>query len=148
MAPMSQEAMIELLQFIVEKQSAQIQDQNETIRELRELVTQLRGTIANLEETVREFQRKLFGRSSEVFPGEESLPEEKEAEEEENGISHKKTTTVASHERKCRASRKDTLYVPMSHLISRKLLKNLSICPDQSFKNVSMKYLGRALVSI
>lgn len=107
MAPMSQEAMIELLQSVVEKQSAQIQDQNETIRELRELVTQLRGTIANLEETVREFQRKLFGRSSEVFPGEESLPEEQEAEEEENGISHKKTTTVSSHERKCRASRKD-----------------------------------------
>lgn len=139
MAPMSQEAMIELLQSVVEKQSAQIQDQNETIRELRELVTQLRGTIANLEETVREFQRKLFGRSSEVFPGEESLPEEQEAEEEENGVSHKKTTTVASHERKCRVSRKD-LYkdIPIVD-VKVDVKEGKRFCPDC---NTPMQHLG------
>lgn len=132
MAPMSQEAVIELLQSMVEKQSVQIQDQNETIKELR-------ATIANLEETIREFQRKLFGRSSEIRSSKELLPEKEETETEENKNADKKTTTVASHERKCRTSRKD-LYkdIPIME-VKIDVKDEKRFCPDC---NAPMQHLG------
>lgn len=81
MAQVSPETMIELLQAVNKTQSAQIDEQTKTIKDLRELVVQLRGIIANLEETVREFQRKLFGSSSEVLPSEEEETEEDNEQE-------------------------------------------------------------------
>lgn len=95
MAQVSPETMIELLQAVNKTQSAQIDEQTKTIKDLRELVVQLRGIIANLEETVREFQRKLFGSSSEVLPSEEETEEDADSENLE-----KKEATVTSHRRK------------------------------------------------
>ena len=93
MAQVSPETMIELLQAVNKTQSAQIDEQTKTIKDLRELVVQLR---ANLEETVREFQRKLFGSSSEVLPSEE---EETEEDADSENL-EKKEATVTSHRRK------------------------------------------------
>ena len=96
MAQVSPETIIELLQAVNKTQSAQIDEQTKTIKDLRELVVQLRVIIANLEETVREFQRKLFGSSSEVLPSEE---EETEEDADSENL-EKKEATVTSHRRK------------------------------------------------
>lgn len=137
MASISPEAMIELLQAVNKTQAVQIDEQAKTIKDLRELIVQLRGTIANLEETVREFQRKLFGSSSEILPSEEEETEEDVAGE----ILEKKEAAVTSHKRKYqgRTSRKE-LYknIPIEE-VKIDVPEEKRFCPDC---NAPMKHLG------
>lgn len=137
MASISPETMIELLQAVNKTQAVQINEQAKTIKDLRELIVQLRGTIANLEETVREFQRKLFGSSSEILPSEEEETEEDVAGE----ILEKKEAAVTSHKRKYqgRTSRKE-LYknIPIEE-VKIDVPEEKRFCPDC---NAPMKHLG------
>lgn len=135
MEPLNHDNLINMLQSVIENQNIQIQEQTKTIQELR-------GTIANLEETIREFQRKLFGRSSEMLPSEKNDSDET-VSDDETEIPKGKTTTVASHERRSKSSRKD-LYkdIPVKEVMID-VGADQRICPDC---NSMMKHLGYKFV--
>ncbi len=113
------EQQMKMLQTVVEQQQSYIQAQNalvaekdarmaekdETIAELRKIVDELQSLKANLEETLREFQRQLFGTTSEKV-----IAQSKDADDAEP-MEQKTTITVKEHtrERKPKATR-DELY--------------------------------------
>ena len=113
------EQQMKLLQTVVEQQQSYIQAQDalvaekdarmaekdETIAELRKIVDELQSLKTNLEETLREFQRQLFGTTSEKTVVKENAVDKTEP------AGKKATVTVKEHtrERKPKSTR-DELY--------------------------------------
>lgn len=82
--------------------SERLNEKDETITDLKETIKDLKETIAGLQETLNEFQRKLFGMSSEKIKQDEKTEDEKSEETETITVkSHKRTT------RKAKATRED-----------------------------------------
>ena len=89
---------------LIQMQNERLAEQTETIKDLRATVERMTEEIAGLRETVNEFQRMLFGKSSEKTKNnaetEDAVPEDME----------KVSTTVKSHTRttrKAKATRED-----------------------------------------
>lgn len=86
----------------LEQKDLMIQMLSERINEKDETITDLKETIAGLQETLNEFQRKLFGTSSEKTKQDEKTEDEKSEETVTITVkSHKRTT------RKAKATRED-----------------------------------------
>ena len=88
---------LEQKDLMIQMLSERINEKDETITDLKETIKDLKETIAGLQETLNEFQRKLFGTSSEKT---------KQDEKSEDTVaitvkSHKRTT------RKAKATRED-----------------------------------------
>ena len=56
---------LEQKDLMVQMLSERLNEKDETITDLKETIKDLKETIAGLQETLNEFQRKLFGTSSE-----------------------------------------------------------------------------------
>ncbi|WP_291237469.1 IS66 family transposase [Frisingicoccus sp.] len=88
---------LEQKDLMIQMLSERLNEKDETITDLKETIKDLKVTIAGLQETLNEFQRKLFGTSSEKT---------KQDEKPEETV----TTTVKSHKRttrKAKATRED-----------------------------------------
>ena len=88
---------LEQKDLMIQMLSERLNEKDETITDLKETIKDLKVTIAGLQETLNEFQRKLFGTSSEKT---------KQDEKTEETV----TTTVKSHKRttrKAKATRED-----------------------------------------
>ena len=93
---------LEQKDLMIQMLSERLNEKDETITDLKETVKDLKETIAGLQETLNEFQRKLFGTSSEKTKQDEKTEDEKPEETV--------TTTVKSHKRttrKAKATRED-----------------------------------------
>lgn len=88
---------LEQKDLMIQMLSERLNEKDETITDLKETIKDLKVTIVGLQETLNEFQRKLFGTSSEKT---------KQDEKPEETV----TTTVKSHKRttrKAKATRED-----------------------------------------
>lgn len=88
---------LEQKDLMIQMLSERLNEKDETITDLKETIKDLKVTIAGLQETLNEFQRRLFGTSSEKT---------KQDEKPEETV----TTTVKSHKRttrKAKATRED-----------------------------------------
>lgn len=88
---------LEQKDLMIQMLSERLNEKDETITDLKETIKDLKETIAGLQETLNEFQRRLFGTSSEKT---------KQDEKPEETV----TTTVKSHKRttrKAKATRED-----------------------------------------
>lgn len=88
---------LEQKDLMIQMLSERLNEKDETITDLKETIKDLKETIAGLQETLNEFQRKLFGMSS------EKIKQDEKSEETE-------TITVKSHKRttrKAKATRED-----------------------------------------
>lgn len=93
---------LEQKDLMIQMLSERLNEKEETITDLKETIKELKETIAGLQETLDEFQRKLFGTSSEKTKQAEKTEDEKSEEPV--------TTTVKSHKRitrKAKATRED-----------------------------------------
>ena len=93
---------LEQKDHMIQMLSERLNEKDETITDLKETIKDLKETIAGLRETLNEFQRKLFGTSSEKTNQDEKTEDEKPEETV--------TTTVKSHKRtthKAKATRED-----------------------------------------
>lgn len=93
---------LEQKDLMIQMLSERLNEKDEMITDLKETIKDLKETIAGLQETLNEFQRKLFGTSSEKTK-QDAKPEDEKAEETV-------TTTVKSHTRttrKAKATRED-----------------------------------------
>ena len=108
----SSEQQLKMLQTVIQAQNAlmaekdaRIAEKDETIAELRKLVAELQSLKANLEETLSEFQRQLFGTSSEKI-----IPE-KNGEDKTEDVEEKPPIAVKEHSRRRRPkSKREELY--------------------------------------
>ena len=122
-------------QFI-QMQNARLEEQAETIKSLRATIKDLTEQIAGLQETVNEFQRKLFGTSSERT--------KKKSSSEDNEEST--TTTVKSHTRttrKAKSTREDQYGNLPIHKVVIPLAEADQKCP---YCNAQMKRVGETFV--
>ncbi len=113
-----------------------IQSQTEMIKSLQKTVEIMAEEIAGLQETVNEFQRKLFGTSSEKS--------KKQSASEENEKST--TTTVKSHSRttrKAKSTREDQYGNLPIHKVVIPLSEADQKCP---YCNAQMKRVGEVFV--
>lgn len=122
----------------LEQKDLMIQMLSERLNEKDETITDLKETIAGLQETLNEFQRKLFGTSSEKIKQDEKTEDEKSEETETITVkSHKRTT------RKAKATREDQY----GNLLIRKEVIPLSEedkhCP---YCNSLMEYVTETFV--
>lgn len=88
---------LEQKDLMIQMLSERLNEKDETITDLKETIKDLKVTIVGLQETLNEFQRRLFGTSSEKI---------KQDEKPEETV----TTTVKSHKRttrKAKATRED-----------------------------------------
>lgn len=93
---------LEQKDLMLQMLSERLNEKDETITDLKETIKDLKETIAGLQETLNEFQRKLFGTSSEKIKQDEKTKDEKSEETETITVkSHKRTT------RKAKATRED-----------------------------------------
>ncbi len=93
---------LEQKDLMIQMLSERLNEKDETITDLKETIKDLKETIAGLQETLNEFQRKLFGMSSEKIKQDEKTEDEKSEETETITVkSHKRTT------RKAKATRED-----------------------------------------
>ncbi|MGN0365779.1 MAG: IS66 family transposase [Suilimivivens sp.] len=93
---------LEQKDLMIQMLSEQLNEKEETITDLKETIRYLKETIAGLQETLNEFQRKLFGTSSEKTKQDEKVEDEKSEETATITVkSHKRTT------RKAKATRED-----------------------------------------
>ena len=93
---------LEQKDLMIQMLSERLNEKDETITDLKETIKDLKETIAGLQETLNEFQRKLFGTSSEKTKQDGKTEDEKSEETV--------TTTVKSHTRttrKAKATRED-----------------------------------------
>lgn len=63
---------LEQKDLMIQMLSEQLNEKDETIADLKETIKDLKETIAGLQETLNEFQRKLFGTSSEKIKQDEN----------------------------------------------------------------------------
>ena len=82
--------------LMIQMLSERLDEKDETITELKETINDLKETIAGLRETLDEFQRKLFGTSSEKTKQNEQTGDEKPEETVTTVKSHKRTTDELS----------------------------------------------------
>ena len=93
---------LEQKDLMVQMLSERLNEKDETITDLKETIKDLKETIAGLQETLNEFQRKLFGTSSEKTKKDEKTEDQKSEETVTITVkSHKRTT------RKAKATRED-----------------------------------------
>ncbi|MGN0331839.1 MAG: IS66 family transposase [Lachnospiraceae bacterium] len=124
---------LEQKDLMIQMLSERLNEKDETITDLKETIKDLKVTIAGLQETLNEFQRKLFGTSSEKT---------KQDEKPEETV----TTTVKSHKRttrKAKATREDQY----GNLPVRKVVIHLAEedkhCP---YCNALMEYVTETFV--
>ncbi len=120
---------------MIQLQNERLAEQTETIKALRETIEMMAEKIAGLQETVNEFQRKLFGTSSERTK-KKSIP----AEDEESA-----PITVKSHTRtkKAKATREDQYGNLPIHKVVIPLSEQEQKCP---YCNSLMKRIGETYV--
>ena len=93
---------LEQKDLMIQMLSERLNEKDETITDLKETIKDLKETIAGLQETLNEFQRKIFGTSSEKTKQDEKTEDEKSEETVTITVkSHKRTT------RKAKATRED-----------------------------------------
>ena len=93
---------LEQKDLMIQMLSERLNEKDEMITDLKETIKDLKETIAGLQETLNEFQRKLFGTSSEKTKQDEKTEDEKSEETVAITVkSHKRTT------RKAKATRED-----------------------------------------
>ena len=83
---------LEQKDLMIQMLSERLNEKDETITDLKETIKDLKVTIVGLQETLNEFQRRLFGTSSEKT---------KQDEKPEETV----TTTVKSHKRTTRKAK-------------------------------------------
>ena len=91
-----------------EQKDELIRQKDEQIAHLEEQIAQLNQTVANLNETVLEFQRKLFGTSSEKTPADAF--NEAEAEQDPSEEDPPVETVVGGYTRARRTKKKKATY--------------------------------------
>ena len=121
---------------LIQMQNARLEEQAETIKSLRATIKDLTEQIAGLQETVNEFQRKLFGTSSERTKKKSSSEDNEEPT----------TTTVKSHTRttrKAKSTREDQYGNLPIHKVVIPLAEADQKCP---YCNAQMKRVGETFV--
>lgn len=125
---------------LIQMQNERLAEQTETIKDLRATVDRMTEEIAGLRETVNEFQRMLFGKSSEKTKNnaetEDAAPEDME----------KVPTTVKSHTRttrKAKATREDQYGNLPVHKEAIPLPEEEKQCP---YCNSQMEPIGETFV--
>ena len=120
---------------IIKMQNERLAEQTETIKALRVTIELLTEKIAGLQETVNEFQRKLFGVSSEKTKKESDTSEDEEVT----------TTTVKSHTRtrKAKSTREDQYGNLPIHKVVIPLSEQEQKCP---YCNSQMERIGETYV--
>ena len=75
---------LEQKDLMIQMLSERLNEKDETITDLKETIKDLKETIAGLQETLNEFQRKLFGTSSEKTKQDGKTEDEKSEEKDYN----------------------------------------------------------------
>ena len=124
---------LEQKDLMIQMLSERLNEKDETIAALNETIKDLKETVAGLQETLDEFQRKLFGTSSEKT---------KQDDKTEEAV----TTTVKSHKRttrKAKATREDQYGNLPVHKVVVPLPEEDRHCP---YCNSPMEYVAEAFV--